>query len=48
MEDGRDIKDGGWKIYKGWRMEDIYRLEDGKDIKDGGWKIYKGCRMEDI
>ena len=40
MEDGRYIKDGGWKIYKGWRLEGY--------IKDGGWKIYKGWRMEDI
>ena len=39
MEDGRYIKDGGWKIYKGWRMEGY--------IKNGEWKmedgrIYKG------
>ncbi len=48
MEDGRDIKDEGWKIYTGWRMEDIYRMEDGRDIKIGGWKRYKGWRMEEI
>ena len=23
LEDGRYIKDGGWNIYEGWRMEDI-------------------------